>query len=227
MMHRDSMAVESEWHESAKQKLQSKFDKLSIANREVSTLENAGVEAQNARALKDWAAGGTLEQSIQTLDTVMNGVWMMSEPGGRYEQLVNQFERWIIRVCEIEEARNDDDGGYALLSRGADSMFIEELDPAWKDKCEYMMSKLEGWREQLEGIGEDAQSLHNRSSSTSSLDRMLKGAGSLVFDMLAELGTMEEIERAAMAREEAWIDEMNRDGDENDTPGAGAIWRAL
>lgn len=106
-------------------------------------------------------------------------------------------------------------------------MFIEELDPAWKDECENMMSKLDGWREQLEGIGEDAQSLHNRSSSTSSLDRMLKGAGSLVFDMLAELGTMEEIERAAMAREEDWIDEMNKDGDENDTPGAGAIWRAL
>jgi hypothetical protein len=44
--------------------------------------------------------------------------------------------------------------------------------------------------------------------------------------MLAELETMELIEREAVAAEMRWVKEVNRGMDEG-APRAGAIWRAL
>lgn len=223
IMYRDAAEVEAQWHASAKEKLGAKFEKLSVSSREVSGLENAGVEAENAKALRNWASGDQLESNIQALDTVMNGVWMLSEPGGKYAKLVRRFERWMERVWDIEEARNTKDGGQALLARGQDSLFIEELGQLWRDECAAVTRKLEGWRKQLEEVGEYPADGNGKSS----LERMLEGSRALVFDMLVELEAMEDIETAAVAREEAWIDEMNRDGDNDEGQRAGAIWRAV
>jgi phage host-nuclease inhibitor protein Gam len=222
IIHRDAGYVESQWHASAKEKLGERFRQVGDASKELVRLEAADVEIDNAAAIRRWGAGrgASLEEKIQALDAAVNGVWAMSEPGGRYARLVRRFERWVDGVLDLEEAREN--GGEALLSGGYDSPFIDDLDATWSDECAGMARKLESWQSHLQDVGDVS-----RSDEPSSLERVMNGSRSLVEDMLAELEAMEEIRRAALAREDEWIDCVNRDGDEDDTRRAGAVWRGM
>lgn len=245
LLHRDAAAVEAQWHASAQAKLGRRFRALRDAHRATADREAAEAEGENLAALQRWTGGtagtGTLEERTQALDAVVSGVWALSEPGGKYARVVRRFERWVERVMDLEEARDSGALGMLARARGSNSigfdsstgsgsggmeeaLFLQDLDPAWTDDCASMTRRLEEWQDQLGGgLGPAEQG----SGSSNSLVRMLDGARSLVGDMLAELGAMEEIRQAARAREEAWIEAMNRDDDENDTPPAGAVWRAV
>lgn len=251
LLHRDAGVVQAQWNASAKARLGERFHKLRDAHRALTDREAAEVEGDNVAALQCWGGipGGGREMSldgrIQALDAVVSGVWTLSEPGGKYARVVRRFERWVERVMDLEEAR--DSGAIGLSASGAaaadrhsfgnstnsgggggssmeDALFLQDLDQTWTDDCASMTRKLEGWQDRLEhcmrgGGGREP------GGDRSSLARMLDGAGSLAGDMLAELGAMEEIRQAALAREQDWIEAMNRDDDENDTPRAGAVWR--
>ncbi|KAM3439911.1 hypothetical protein MY4824_002418 [Beauveria thailandica] len=230
ILHRDAAKVESQWHGSAKTKLGLRFHELRNAHQALADREAAAVEADNLQGLQRWG-GALLDAKIRSLDAAISGVWALSEPGGKYARVVRRFERWVERVMDLEEVR--DNGTIGLLASGGggsaveDALFVPELDPAWADDCESMARKLEDWRDQVE-----IASLENQNGSaeatTTSLCRMLDGTRSLVGDMLAELSAMEEIRQAALAREEDWIEAMNRDDDESDIPlRAGAVWRAF
>ena len=222
ILHRDAGHVESQWHASAKEKLGERFRQVCDASKELVRLEAADVEIDNAAAIRKWGAerGSSLEEKIQALDAAVNGVWAMGEPGGRYARLVRRFERWVDGVLELEEARKGD--GEALLSGGYDSPFIDDLDATWSDECAGMARKLGSWQSHLEEVGDVPDG-----DEPSSLERVVNGSRSLVEDMLAELEAMEEIRQAALAREDEWIDRVNRDGDEDDTRRAGAVWRGM
>lgn len=215
--------MEQAWRESAKQKLGERFAKLDEASREVGALERDRAEAENVLALRRWGGeDGHIDHKIQVLDGIMNGVWAMSDAGGRYARTVRRFERWIDRVNEIEEARRS---GTALI-QGSGNLFISELEAAWKEECPGLIRKLDGWQRQLNDLGE-MPPLREDGSQPASLIRMLKGCRSLVQTMLAELVVMEDIEREALEREDEWIEKVNREDDDDDTPRAGAIWRSF
>lgn len=220
-MHKDAGSVNEQWHASAKQIFGQRFHELCDTNKMLSELETAAVEERNIAALQSWAYGDRLEENIQGLDQVLSGVWMLSEPGGRYARITRRFERWIDHVCEIEDARADEDGGQILLETHK-SIFIEPLDAAWTEECVALSHRLAGWQRQLDELDDVADARKH-----SALSQVLTAARSLVEDMSAELQIMESIAEAALAREEHWIERMNREDDEDDTPRAGAIWRAI
>ena len=171
-------------------------------------------------ALRSWASGGGLEERIQALDGIMTGLWTMGEGGGRYARVVRRFERWIDRVNEIEDARRSEN----LLLHDQDVLFIGDIDASWKDESSGLKRKLDGWKRQLNDIG---QVPDDEDTEQSSLKRMVEGSRTLIHNMLDELSVMEGIEKDALEREDAWIERMNRDEDGNDTPRAGAIWRVV
>ncbi|RGP63689.1 aga1 a-agglutinin anchor subunit [Fusarium sporotrichioides] len=225
LLHRDAPAVDAAWRASAERKLGEQFSNLAAESKQIDDQEKAEVEKENILALRQWAVVGGLEERIQVLDSVMSGLWALEEPGGRYARAVRRFERWVERMCEIEEARRE---GGALLQE-SDVLFIGELDSAWKDECAGLVRRLDTLKRQLsqlgdfptEGQGEDD------TKEKSSLQRMVEGSRELVHGMLTELNVMEDIERDALAREDDWIERMNRDEDVDDTPRAGAIWRVV
>lgn len=219
LLHRDSADVDTQWRSSAKQKLGERFSKLAVANGEVNDRERAEVERENVIALRGWAISGGLEEKIQALDGIMSGLWTMGEAGGRYARVIRRFERWIDHMGEVEDARR---GG--LLLQDQDVIFIGELDATWKDECAGLRRRLDGWKRQLQDIRLPA---NNEGEDGSSLGKMIDGSRSLIHDMLEELNMMEEIEQEALAREDEWIERMNRDEDADDTPRAGAIWRVV
>lgn len=227
-LHRDAQTIQAQWRASAKEKLGTRFEEVSQESKRVSEREQSVTEGDNILALRRWARSGKagIEEKIQALDEIFTSLWALSEPAGRYARIVRRFERWVDNMCDAEEARHDTG---KMLIQGQDSLFIGELDTSWKEECTSLTRRLEAWRAQLAEMDDLVASNDGTATSeVSSLERMLAGAGNLVYDMLAELHAMEEIEQQALAREDEWIERMNREGDEDiDTPGAGAVWRVM
>ncbi|KAI0542288.1 hypothetical protein GGR58DRAFT_453410 [Xylaria digitata] len=178
-----------------------------------------------------------LDEKVQLLDQVLNGVWALGEPGGRYQRTVSAFEEWAFQVAEIRAAQRGDDldgllargngGGFELGDREEEnaSIFVSDLDvSAWKRDHAGLVRMLEGWQRTLAQLGHvhaDSEDKDVRKDSNgtpagdtngnkplSGLARTLLGCRSLVRDMLAELQVMEQIELDALAAEEEWMEQI-------------------
>ncbi|KAL7627021.1 hypothetical protein AAE478_003797 [Parahypoxylon ruwenzoriense] len=246
LLHRDAAAVDAEWHESARHKLGLRFTRLVAENEALLQRERDSVEARNLSALARWGSrpGLGLEGKIQILDEVLNGVWQLGEPGGRYQRVVQDFEAWADRVADIVAAQRD--GNIDALVDGDEVKFLGELDKGWKRDYTGLLRRLEGWQASLRelDLGDDSAVGSNEEKEeekeNTGLARILRGCRALVRDMLAELAVMEQIERMADRAEDEWIERMNRaiaaedygEGEEEEanssTPAAGAyvpLWK--
>lgn len=207
--------MDAEWRASAKQKLGNRFQKLSEESREVAEQESIALEKRNVLALRRWGSGGRLDEKIQSLESIITNVWSLSDPGGRYARVVRHFEIWIDGVSEMEDARRKG----AMLTQGNDNLFIEDLDARWKEERGDLIKLLTEWRQQLSDIDDlsrDEFYEPPEEDEKSSLEKMLDGSRMLIDDMLAELEIMEEVEHEALAREDAWIEKMNRSEEDDD-----------
>lgn len=231
LLHRDADAVLASWHASARERLGRRFAELAQANEEAGNEEATVQEAQNLAALKLWAANSRgakgLDDQIQALDGVLTGLWSLSEPGGRYARVVRKFEKWVAQMMTAVEARRQA-GGLGALMDSDEVAFISEMDPAWKEEASSLARKLDGWRRQLRQLEDDLLvQADGKPSAASSLALILTCCRVQVLDMLAELDIMDEIEQSAFKQEAAWIKRMSRENAADDTPVAGAIWRAF
>ncbi|EXF85784.1 hypothetical protein CFIO01_09474 [Colletotrichum fioriniae PJ7] len=259
LLHRDLPQVTSQWHASARSKLAARHADLAASARSLATLESDAAERRNLAALQSWGAtpstGGRptssspsplpLEDRIQRLDALLTSLWSLDSPGGKHHRLVRTFERWASSLADLEAARARAEDGAdpsALLDDNADVRFGGGLDARWKEEAAALVRRLEGWDAQLRELeyggdddedaaaGAGAGAGTDTTAQASSLKRMLDGCSSLVRDMLDELAVMEDIEAAAVERENEWIKKMNREGDDGrgrDTQRAGAIWRVI
>ncbi|KAI1374581.1 hypothetical protein F4677DRAFT_425513 [Hypoxylon crocopeplum] len=235
LLHRDAPAVDAEWHDSARRKLGARFARLAIDNEAIADLERHSVEARNVAALARWgdASNGSsyrgrepalgLEEKVQVLDEVLNGVWQLGEPGGRYQRVVAGFEVWANRMADIVTAQRG--GDVDTLVTGDDVTFLGDLDQDWKHDCTSLLRKLEGWETSLRELGNI-----DPADADSGLAKMLGGCRTLVRDMLSELAVMSQIESDAIRAEEAWIEGMNKtiEDEDDDTPAARAyvpLWK--
>ncbi|KAG4219447.1 hypothetical protein PC116_g32073, partial [Phytophthora cactorum] len=232
-----------EWRSSARERLGARFSRLVAHNEALAKLERHGVEARNIAALVRWGksssgnsnnnsnsrSGLGLEEKIQILDEVLNGVWQLGEPGGRYQRVVASFEAWAERMASIISAQRS--GDVDGLIAGGEVRFLGDLDRTWARDCESLLRKLEGWRAALRDLGDvDGDDNHDPALADSGLARMVGGARALVQDMLAELKGMGEIERDAARTENEWITRMNKaiEDEDDDTPAARAyvpLWK--
>ncbi|KAI0841782.1 hypothetical protein F5Y06DRAFT_199093 [Hypoxylon sp. FL0890] len=239
LLHRDAAAVHAEWHASARQKLEARFTRLASDNKALLSVERQGVEARNVAVLARWGSdngrGLGLEEKVQILDEVLNGVWQLGEPGGRYQRVVAGFEAWAERMASIVSAQRS--GNIDVLVDGEEVRFLGELDTSWKRDCMSLLRKLEGWSAALRQLGDVSSvtsstdsSSSSSSSSSSGLERMVNGCRALVHDMLSELDLMSQIERDAARAEDQWIESMNKaiEDEDDDTPAARAyvpLWK--
>ncbi|EHK24625.1 uncharacterized protein TRIVIDRAFT_215634 [Trichoderma virens Gv29-8] len=228
LLHQEAPTVDAEWRASAKQKLGSRFQKLSEESREVAEQESAALEKRNVLALRRWGSGGRLDEKIQSLESIITNVWSLSDPGGRYARVVRHFENWIDGVSEMEDARRRG----VVQVQGDDRVFIEDLDARWKEEREDLIKHLDEWRQQLSDIDDlcrdEFYTEPPEEDEKSSLEKMLDGSRSLIDDMLAELRIMEEVEHEALVREDQWIERMNRsDDDDLRVSRVGGAWNEM
>ncbi|OIW33261.1 hypothetical protein CONLIGDRAFT_695711 [Coniochaeta ligniaria NRRL 30616] len=220
LLHRDADAVSRQWEASARQKLGEKFARVAAEEERVRGGEGRMVEAVNAAAIRAWGRGRgkELEERVGLLDGVVTAVWGVGEKGGRYPRVVRRFERWAEGVRDVMLARE-------RVRGGGEVVFVGDLDGSWKEDCAGLVRRLGECRDTLgflgRGEGDAVQ------GGESSLGRILRGVETLVDDMLAELELMLDIEREAVRGENEWVRGLNRSAGEDDTPRAGAIWRAF
>lgn len=252
LLHREAAPVQAQWQASARDKLGRRFAELGEASRALADRQRAGLERDNILALRRWGSSGKgLDEKIQLLGDILTGLWALSEPGGRHGRAVRRFERWADGVRQVEEARAGS-GAAATLLQSQDALFIDGLDATWKDECAAMTRRLRDWRSHLQDIDDLAPSAQAQAADTeeeeeeeeeeegaegdsrgasrggsSNLEILLAGARSLSQDMLEELRVMESMEREALAREDEWVEKMNRDDEGGHGPVAGAVWRTV
>ncbi|KAI0180940.1 hypothetical protein GGR52DRAFT_583387 [Hypoxylon sp. FL1284] len=219
LLRRDAAPVDAEWRAAARRALAERFAALATNHDALLRRERRAAGSRGAAALVRWGRGDALEDKVQALDEVLNGVWNLGAPGGRYERVARGFEAWAERAATIIAAQRAGDAD-ALVSGDDDIQFLGDLDRSWQHECAGLARKLEGWRAllgQLGDVDDDSDSF-----SSSGLARMLGGCRALVRDMLAELAVMEQTERDAARAEDAWIEGANRaiDDEDGDTPAA-------
>ncbi|KAI1384607.1 uncharacterized protein F4822DRAFT_415704 [Hypoxylon trugodes] len=230
LLRRDAPAVTSEWHASARSKLEIRFSRLSVDHDSLQAQERRRVEAQNISTLSRWGQASSqnqlgLEEKVQILDEVLNGIWQLGESGGRYQRVVSDFEVWADRMASIITAQRS--GNLDVLVDGEEVRFLGELDRSWKRDCTSLQRKLEGWHSALRELGDVDDADADKGSG---LVRVLDGCRALVRDMLAELAVMDGIERDAARTEDEWIESMNKaiEDEDDDTPAARAyvpLWK--
>lgn len=215
VLHAAEAHAGAEWHTSARKKLGGRFEGLAVDSREISREETELLEDLNALAVRRW--GGNLEEKVQGLDSVLSSLWRLSEAGGKHARVTRRFERWADHAGEVEDARSRG----AILDERDEPMLVGELDASWKEDCEGLKRKLEGWGEQLRGLR-----VPLGAGEGSNLREILARCEELVGGMLGELGLMLEIEEGLVAREREWVRGVIGSVGDKGT-GAGAIWRAL
>lgn len=234
LLHREAGAVTRAWHASARRKLRARFGEAAAEHERICARERDGVEARNVAALLRWGGGNSgggggmgLEDKLQALDQVLDGVWAMSEPEGRYGRVAEAFEAWAGRMADVMAKRRS--GRADDLVRGGEVLFVSDLDARWKDECAGLVRKLEAWCLMLHEMG-PAPDDGNDDSPRSSLSRILEGCTSLVVGMLAELEVMLDIERDARRSEDNWIERMSqqlRIGDHETMDREPPLWKMV
>ncbi|KAI0128946.1 hypothetical protein BJ170DRAFT_354318 [Xylariales sp. AK1849] len=229
LLHREAAAVSQQWHSSAKRKLGARFGDLVQQNDELGQAERDGIESRNTAVLARWGEEGSigLDEKIQVLDQVLNGVWSFGESGGRYSRVLSGFQDWADRMAGIIAAQRG--GQVDELISGDGVLFLSELDTTWKADCAGLVRKLDSWRRMLKNLGSAPDGQEGDRGQKPSLIRVLEGCGSLVHDMLAELAIMEQMEREARMAELQWIEKMNEelrldnDTQDNEVP----LWKLV
>ncbi|KAK6216175.1 NADH pyrophosphatase [Pestalotiopsis sp. IQ-011] len=229
LLHREAGAVTRAWHASARWKLRARFGEAAAEHERICARERDGVEARNVAALLRWGStsGMGLEDKLQALDQVLDGVWAMSEPEGRYSRVAEGFEAWAGRMADVMAKRRS--GRADDLVRGGEVLFVSDLDARWRDECAGLVRKLEAWCLMLNEIG-PAPEDENEEAPRSSLSRILEGCTSLVVGMLAELEVMLDIERDARRAEDDWIERMSqqlRIGDHETMDREPPLWKMV
>ena len=250
VLHRAAAPTRKQWEESARGKLQAKWEHVRAQAKEVQDLE-AQVEFE--RSLDDllrWGyspGSGTrgLEEKVAVLDEVLCGAWGLGE---RYERVVRGFEKWVGGVEEVRQSQAEflarfEEVDAELLD--ADTLLLPELLPAWHAEHSALSRRLEDYRRKLISLGNvpplpppppppppehpSDKTGEETEHPPSSLVRILAGCRALVNGMLDELDLMEAVVRDAAEEEMAWVREVNRreDDGEGKARKAGAIWRVL
>lgn len=209
---------------------------------------NSVGEAELVPTIPDGGSGPSmlLEQKIQTLDSILVGLWNLTAPQtGKLPRVARQFDAWLQKVSTIMAARKSSTSATALLfsgGAGQQVLLVSELDASsWRHDLASVSRKLQGWSAQLRELGgvpmprrdpprEGDGAGGGSGQGVSSLEQVLSGCRELVGGTLAEIDVMEAIRRESLDSEERWIrDVIQDDHNQGRSCGgkAGAIWRVI
>lgn len=230
--------MRKEWEISAKEKLGRRFEDLVQRDRESGEREREEIGRLNTEALRRWKDVGVpglgLGEKIRILSEVLSGAYGICDgKGARYNKIVRTFERFLERTQDVLDLRERNGSEVKEEEEEEEEMFIEPMPSEWKDEIFHVERKLQGWKADLESLGNpDSYTCNNEAqgrvtTARSTMSIILEKLSEAVEGMLAELSMMRSLEDEIMRREEEWIEKMNRNDDESESEGvvAGAIWR--
>ena len=219
LLHRCAGEVDGQFRESARAKLEMRFNEVLNRYEDLVGIEEAQMDRATALVLKQWAGnekGVGFEERVQVLDEVVAGLWNLSDPGGKYSRVVRKFGKWMTHVQEVHVRREKGE----LLGEDGEVVFISELEDAWRDELRSQSRKVENLKDRLDDLGVV--------EGKSSLATVVNGCMALAKGMMMELDTMKRVENEVVKAEQEWIRSMIEDASEEEGERtAGAIWRRM
>ncbi|KAF1951696.1 hypothetical protein CC80DRAFT_453545 [Byssothecium circinans] len=198
LLHQVSAQTTMRWELSAQKSLRVKFDEVASLYQVMREYERLGLEQKNVLALREWnganAPSGLVEH-IQALSGPLNELPSLLDSGGRYRQLVHDFDRWISNVEEVLTMRNCHDS----LGHSAS---IEGLGDRWKEENAVLTRKLTSLLRDLDRLPPTARG--------SSIACIVETCKQLLEGLTDELQVMQVIEHDVVAKEKQWVEDRLR-----------------
>ncbi|KAK8158236.1 hypothetical protein BC567DRAFT_235177 [Phyllosticta citribraziliensis] len=191
-----SIKTQAQWATSAERSLRIQFYEVATAYHSMRKNEGEVQELVNLQALQEWSSGSAnlgLAENVQLLGPVLNELRALTDSGGRYTRLVQEFESWVANVEAVWSQRE------------AKQSFevADGLGEEWKLEVNSLIRKVSLLAREMERIVEPR--------SGSSIAAMVHLCRSLIKGMTKELQTMRRVE-VDVARREAQHIETGLEG---------------
>lgn len=153
LFHSNSLQRHADWKAESEARLRKKYDHVAGQYRSVLGEEKQWQSQLNAQALEHWLQNcrdhqgphGFPEQ-VQVLSQVLQDISdLVAGVGGRYTRAVETFETWFEAAQTVRHLRESSgklDG----------EVFIDPLDPSWKEEVHALNLKLEHCARQLQSL---------------------------------------------------------------------------
>jgi len=199
LLHKSSSLISREWETSVHDTLRVRFEELGHLYQTMRDIERVGQEEKNMLALREWHGGSSisgLAEHIQALSNPLQEIPSLLDPGGRFSQLVHEFEIWLSRVEEVWVSRNSP-SEYGNMGHS-----LGGLGDAWKAENASLSRKLTALSRHLDVLSEPVEG--------SSIAQMVSGCKLLMKGLLDELQVMVAIETGVMVQEKQWVEDRLR-----------------
>lgn len=180
------MKTQAQWAASAERSLRIQFYEVATAYHSMRKNEGEVQELVNLQALQEWSSGSAnlgLAENVQLLGPVLNELRALTDSGGRYTRLVQEFELWVADVEAVWSQRGTKQSFDVAGGLGED----------WKLEVNSLTRKVSLLARDMERIVEPR--------SGSSIAAMVNQCRSLVKGMTKELQTMRRVEVDVAKRE--------------------------
>ncbi|KJX93023.1 hypothetical protein TI39_contig4444g00003 [Zymoseptoria brevis] len=195
LLHQGSGEALEEYQASAKRKLGQRHAKLQKDFDAVRAQEQERRRSANLTALESWCADpDLLAEHLQTLSRVVTDLRSQTEPGSRYSELTDTFEKWAMGAESI------------LLDDERPANFIEALPEAWRATHTSLALKFRSIQRDI-GILPPIPPA-NGAGPPSSLEVLLENSSALVDGILKELEVMTKLQKEVLQRGKERIDEQ-------------------
>ena len=195
VVHRTSGIVQEQWRQSAYGFYEKQFLALQKRNMELNEKERDHMEQRNAAAVLSWAnraEGVTIDQQIAKASAIVDEVWKLSAPDGKYSLAVQAFEHWFQAAQIIQSGRARRYGAGARLD------VIEGLGDGWKAEVSALQATV------LEAAN-NVVTLGEITPEGSDLQRCITLVSESLTHMLEELEMIVQIEESMVGEERDWV----------------------
>lgn len=194
LLHQSSAKALMEFEASARKQLSARHAKLKRDYESIRSHEQERRRLANVATLESWCAEPVLlAEHLQTLSRVTSDLRSHTEPGSRYTEMIDTFEKWAT------------DAESVLLDDESPANFIEALPDSWRATHTALSLK-------LRSIQRDIGTLppippNGEPDVTPSLQILLENCSSLVDGILKELELMTKLQKEVLQRGKERIDE--------------------
>jgi leucyl aminopeptidase (aminopeptidase T) len=194
LLHQSSAQALREYEASAKQQLSARHAKLRKEYEGIRAQEQERRRLANLATLESWCADpALLAEHLQTLGRVASDLRSHTEPGSRYSEMTETFEKWATSAESV------------LLDEHP-THFVEALPDSWRAVHTALALKLRSLQRDISTLPPIPQNFEP--DMTPSLQILMENCSSLVDSSLKELELMTKLQKEVLQRGKERIDEQ-------------------
>lgn len=195
-VHLPSHETQRQWKAHAYASYQKRFEELQKKSLDLDEKEMEALEQRNAAAILSWTDqenGISIEHQAQKASSIVDQVWRMSAPNGKYALAIQAFEHWLEAADRVQRQRT------SRRNAGSRINVVEGLGDGWKAEIRALQSIVLNAADEIISLGE-------MSPGGSDLERCITAISEMLKNMLEELDLIVSIEEHMVADEKDWVE---------------------